>query len=292
MARQIHEHTLPEQLSFLFHLGDVVYDHGEDSGYHDQFYFAYKNYPAPIFAIPGNHDGNTLDPEETLAPFLKHFCSEEAAHVPEAGHSDRPTMIQPNCYWWLNAPLATIIGLYSNLSGELDNTDEGKTTQRDWLTEELRNAPTDRCLLVAVHHPLYSFGKHGETKRVREALEHAMDSSGRSPDAILTGHDHCYQRFTRKRNEHQIPVIVAGVGRVAGYDNLTRADQRTRPFNHVKLEAVEDAHPGFLRLSIDADSLKGEYFTVPKPGKEAEPAKLRDAFHLNLRTHRLQPAQR
>ena len=41
------------QPSFLFHLGDVVYDHGEDTGYHDQFYHPYKDYPAPIFAIPG-----------------------------------------------------------------------------------------------------------------------------------------------------------------------------------------------------------------------------------------------
>jgi DNA repair exonuclease SbcCD nuclease subunit len=50
-----------------------------------------SDYPAPIFAIPGNHDGDTEDPEATLRPFLKHFCAAEASHAAEAGHSDRPT---------------------------------------------------------------------------------------------------------------------------------------------------------------------------------------------------------
>jgi hypothetical protein len=42
--------------AFLFQLGDVVYDFGESEYYYDQFYDPFRNYPAPIFAIPGNHD--------------------------------------------------------------------------------------------------------------------------------------------------------------------------------------------------------------------------------------------
>ena len=42
--------------AFLFQLGDVVYDFGEARYYYDQFYDPFRNYPAPIFAIPGNHD--------------------------------------------------------------------------------------------------------------------------------------------------------------------------------------------------------------------------------------------
>jgi calcineurin-like phosphoesterase family protein len=287
MTRQIHESALPDQPSFLFHLGDVVYDHGEDTGYHEQFYHPYKDYPAPIFAIPGNHDGNTLDPAATLDPFLKHFCADQASHAPEAGHSNRPTMIQPSPYWRLETPAATIVGLYSNVSGELDNTDQGGTEQADWLAEELKTAPADLCLIVAVHHPIYSFGKHGGTARVRDALEQAIDRSGRAPDAVLTGHDHCYQRFTRKREGRRIPVLVVGAGGFAGYDDLTRVDAKTEPFPDVKLEAYEDEHPGFLRLTVSRDSLTGEYFTVPKAGQEKRPEKLRDRFTLDLKTHHL-----
>ncbi|WP_165071994.1 metallophosphoesterase family protein [Paludisphaera rhizosphaerae] len=286
MAHQINNSTLPDQPSFLFHLGDVVYYHGQDEAYHDQFYNPYQDYPAPIFAIPGNHDGDTEDPEETLGPFLKHFCARTPSHEPEAGHSDRPTMIQPNCYWRLNTPVATIVGLYSNVSGELDNTDKGETTQRDWLVDQLRTAPADRCLIVAVHHPVYSFGKHGSTLRVRQALEFAITTSGRPPDAVLTGHDHCYQRFTLKRDGRRIPFIVAGAGGFATYSDLTKVREDTDPPPGVKLEAFDDDHPGFLRITVEADSLIGEYFTVPKAGKEKDPEKLRDSFKLDLRTHK------
>jgi hypothetical protein len=42
--------------AFFYHLGDVVYNFGESKYYYDQFYEPYRNYPAPIFSIPGNHD--------------------------------------------------------------------------------------------------------------------------------------------------------------------------------------------------------------------------------------------
>ncbi|HXP10069.1 MAG TPA: metallophosphoesterase, partial [Acidobacteriaceae bacterium] len=50
--------------SFFFHIGDVVYNFGEAQYYYDQFYDPYRDYPAPIIAIPGNHDGEiyTGDP--------------------------------------------------------------------------------------------------------------------------------------------------------------------------------------------------------------------------------------
>ena len=287
MARQIRETKLPEQPSFFYHLGDVVYYHGEDFGYHDQFYFPYQDYPAPIFAIPGNHDGDTPRLADTLASFYEHFCALEPRHSPEAGHSDRPTMTQPNCYSRLEAPFLTIIGLYSNVSGALDDPTGNSTPQRDWLTEQLRSASPDRCLLLAVHHPLYSLGKHGGTDLVREAILHAVHDSGRMPNAIFTGHDHCYQRFTLKHEGQHVPVVVVGAGGFATYDDLTRVKEDRPLPPGVKLETYNDKRPGFLRLSVTTKTLTGEYFTVPKPGSERKPAKRRDQFVLNLKTHRL-----
>jgi hypothetical protein len=285
MARQIHDSEMPDQPSFFYHLGDVVYYHGENELYHDQFYYPYQEYPAPIFAIPGNHDGDTVEGEETLSAFHRHFCAAEAVHDAEAGHSSRPTMTQPNGYWRLEAPFVTIVGLYSNVSGELDNTDRGETTQLDWLTEELRSAPQERCLLVAVHHPLYSLGKHGGTQRLRDALQRAMTDSGRTPDAIFTAHDHCYQRFTLQRDGREVPVIVAGAGGFAGYDDLTPVREKMELPEDVKLEAFNDTRPGFLRLSICAKRLKGEYFTVPRQFKRTRRARRRDRFVVDLRKH-------
>ena len=288
MARQIHESAMPDQPSFFYHLGDVVYYHGENEQYHDQFYYPYQEYPAPIFAIPGNHDGDTVEPEETLSAFYRHFCADEPMHLAEAGHSSRPTMTQPNCYWRLEAPLITIIGLYSNVSGELDNTDRGETTQFDWLIQELRTAPRDKCLLVAVHHPLYSLGKHGGTQRIRDALLRAMKESARTPDAIFTGHDHCYQRFTLERDGRQVPIIIAGAGGFAGYDDLTPVREKMELPPGVTLEAYNDTRPGFLRLTVDEKRLKGEYFVVPRSMKRERQARRRDKFVLDLRKHQVE----
>ena len=61
--------------SFFLNLGDVVYYFGEASYYYDQFYEPYRMYPAPILAIPGNHDGVVYagDPAPTLDAFLRNF---------------------------------------------------------------------------------------------------------------------------------------------------------------------------------------------------------------------------
>jgi len=46
-----------QQPLFFFHLGDVIYSFGEAQYYYDQFYEPYRDYPAPIVALAGNHDG-------------------------------------------------------------------------------------------------------------------------------------------------------------------------------------------------------------------------------------------
>src|SRR5258708_4102240 len=57
--KMVNDFTDPQQdiPSFFFHLGDVVYSFGEGRYYYDQFFEPFRNYSAPIFAIPGNHDG-------------------------------------------------------------------------------------------------------------------------------------------------------------------------------------------------------------------------------------------
>jgi hypothetical protein len=82
---------------FFFHLGDIVYSFGEKEYYYDQFYEPYRNYPAPIIAIAGNHDGMVAPNTDanSLEAFLSNFCAETFEHTPEAGGLDRTAMIQP-----------------------------------------------------------------------------------------------------------------------------------------------------------------------------------------------------
>jgi predicted phosphodiesterase len=80
---------------FFFHLGDIVYNFGEDNYYYDQFFDPFRDYDAPILAIPGNHDGEVYpgDPSGTLQAFLKVFCASRFQRLPEAGGLSRTSMI-------------------------------------------------------------------------------------------------------------------------------------------------------------------------------------------------------
>src|SRR5579862_7585086 len=114
LAGKAYANGLP---AFFFHLGDVVYYFGQEQYYPEQFYDPYRNYDAPIFAIPGNHDGVIYQNEPipySLQPFVDNFCT--ATPQPAAPSFARSTMTQPGVYFVMTAPFARIIGLYSNTS--------------------------------------------------------------------------------------------------------------------------------------------------------------------------------
>ncbi len=261
---------------FFYHLGDVVYFNGMSPDYPVQFYEPYQNYDAPIVAIPGNHDGDTRtrtgdvpDDETTLFGFLQNFCSPSPKFI----FKHRPTMTQPYVYWTLDTPLATIIGLYSNVDGNLDAP--GTFEQQGWFAQQLNDAPTDRALIVAVHHAPYSLdSSHGGYGDIGTALDRAFATSGRAADLVLSGHVHNYQRFMRKMGKKSVPYVIAGAG---GYADTQRAlhqvgkDPKTgnkiaTPFQtslpDVTLAAYNDTEPGFLRLKVTKKAIVVEYHTI------------------------------
>ncbi|HVH31352.1 MAG TPA: metallophosphoesterase family protein, partial [bacterium] len=154
--------------AFFYHLGDVVYYLGQERYYYDQFYDPYRDYDAPIFAIPGNHDG-MISPSlglKTLAGFLENFCTTQPGHNPEAQGFARTTLTQPGVYFTLEAPFLRIIGLYSNTSeGGTQGVISGGvvgSAQLTFLQQQLQAAAQARtrgdrrALLVAVHHPPFT----------------------------------------------------------------------------------------------------------------------------------------
>ena len=264
--------------AFFYHLGDVVYFNGVSMDYPQQFYEPYQYYPAEIFAIAGNHDGDThvrkndpIDHEPSLHGFQLNFC--DSARRPASAY--KKTMTQPYVYWTLDTPLATIVGLYSNIDGSLDAKDKG--LQEVWLTEQLSAAPK-KCLIVAVHHAPYSLDEpHGGYPRILESLDNSIADSGRIPDMILSGHVHNYQRFSRKIGNREIPYIVAGAG---GYATTLKAmhklqvDDNGRPIqvpfqtthSDLRLIKFNQSDPGFLKITVTAAALTAEYNAVPFDG--------------------------
>src|SRR5271165_3984957 len=79
MAADFDDEVAENRPQFFFHLGDVIYNFGERQYYYDQFYEPYRDYPAPILAIAGNHDG-MVAPGVTvpsLEAFIDNFCATE-----------------------------------------------------------------------------------------------------------------------------------------------------------------------------------------------------------------------
>jgi hypothetical protein len=259
--------------TFLFHLGDLVYYFGESTYYYDQFYEPYRDYPAPIIAIPGNHDGvvYSSDPEPTLAAFLRNFCSTAPVVSPDAGGLVRTTMIQPGVYYTLEAPFVRILGLYSNaledpgvISGEKGANTVLDNRQVTFLSTALARIKSEKfngAVIIAVHHPPFTGGSgHGGSPAMLADIDSACKKSGVWPHAVLSGHAHNYQRFTRTINHFQIPFVVAGCG---GHSPLSkmRASYRT-PYkidNTLTLESYDDTDYGYLRLVVNATTLRIEF---------------------------------
>jgi hypothetical protein len=256
--------------SFFYHLGDVVYYDGELPNYFPEFYEPYMNYPGPIVAIPGNHDGD-IDPqtgESSLEGFVRNFCSQAPVHTPEAHDSPRTTMTQPYVYWTFLTPLVTIIGLYSNCpeGGQLSQS------QINWFTSELSSAPKDKALIVAVHHPIYSaYGPKPGSQHLYAVLEAAVEAAGRVPELVLGGHVHNYQRFTGTLAGKDVPMIIAGAG---GYNAQLHVLHKafhtaklpiTMPGAGGILENFNDSQHGYLRITVTKKAIDVEYIAVPDP---------------------------
>lgn len=292
MIRQRQDATSDaDRPAFFYHLGDVVYYNGAQDQYETQFYEPYDPYTAPIFAIPGNHDGAVPKSDSPLQGFMETFCAAQPKHSWMAGQSsNRTTMIQPNCYWTLKTPLVTIIGLYSNVPGRLDHDDD---RQLEWFRKELLAAKDDNCIIIAVHHPPYSFDSvHGGHTAIRHVIDDAMhytlQHGGRLPDLVLTAHVHNYQHFTRDMSDFgstkPLHYLVAGGGGFAGYAKLhhVRPVEDVDPITGVSLLYANDKLPSFLRVTVTRDALVSESFTVGHP-PNTDNISLIDAVSIKLR---------
>jgi predicted phosphodiesterase len=82
--------------------------------------------------------------------------------------------------------------------------DSNKDTdvQKIWLEEKLRSSEQP-FKIVYFHHPPFSSGNHGSTKKMQWGFAGA--------DLVLSGHDHIYERFTERNGSFPV-YIVNGLG--------------------------------------------------------------------------------
>lgn len=107
--------------AFYYILGDVVYYNGESSLYNSQFYEPYQIYHASILRFQAIMMERHIFVREILVEnetrYLVSCGTFAIQRAITIALTDRPTMRQPDVYWTLNTPLATIVGLFSNFDG-------------------------------------------------------------------------------------------------------------------------------------------------------------------------------
>lgn len=313
----------PEEIpAFCYNLGDVVYSFGEAAYYYDQFYDPYRDYPAPIFAIAGNHDGmvapNTTTP--SLQAFLENFCAYgQAPHrTPESGGLVRTANRQPGVYFTLEAPFVRILGIYSNCLEDpgIISSQKGyqgvtypglPDVQLDFLVAALKRVKTDKftgAVIIAVHHPPYvavtntdeAWGKHGGSPIMLADIDQACQTAGVWPHAVLSGHAHNQQRFTRRYDGRETPFVICGNGGHAHQRLTKKGDPTLRTpavqallsngQDEVTFESYDDANFGYLRIIVDAKTLTIEYHPASDGDQTKTPD---DVVSVDLATYKLAP---
>jgi hypothetical protein len=197
-------------------------------------------------------------------------------------------MTQPYVYWTLDAPLISIIGLYSNVEGTLDA--RGTFEQQRWLERQFNESKSKNgFVVVAVHHPPYSLDKtHGGYLDVVVAIDQAIEATGVVPHAVLSGHVHNMQRFTRQFKDREIPYIIDGRGGYANTDRLAhklqknpegkyprmgeKASSERDPSLNLKLDYYDQDSAGFLRATVTPDTLTIDSFSVAFDGSDFKDA--------------------
>ena len=283
----------------------MVYYFGQDQYYFEQFYDPYRNYNAPIFAIPGNHDGAIFSGEtaKSLDAFVANFCTSQPTNNPDSQGAARTTMDQPGVYFTLNAPFVKFIGLYSNTGeggtqGVIANAQIGNA-QLDFLQQQLAAAKAERAsgqwraLVIATHHPPFTGSPfHIPSPDMLQQIDQACAAAGIWPDLHLSGHAHLYERYTRTVNGKQIPYVVAGMG---GYYNLPGLKPGNKPpapatpasgtdasGNPLTMQVYNDSTFGFMRMTISPASITGEFISVDPATRKTAVA---DSFTLDLKAN-------
>ncbi|MFC9926258.1 metallophosphoesterase family protein [Streptomyces sp. NPDC127190] len=210
---------------------DVIYPVGSADDYGTKFFRPYQDYPAPIYAIPGNHDWY-----EDLGAFMRVFCADTPPldaeprprpltrawwrallwHRPAPADEQRLAAAralraapgqqaeQPGPYWAIDAGPVRIVGIDTGLLGTLD------AEQGAWLREVSRD-PKPKILVTG--SPLYVDGEHHPCPIEGGGT---VDDVVRDPAhryvAAIGGDIHNYQRYPVDVAGRTVQYVVAGGG--------------------------------------------------------------------------------
>ncbi|TDD68167.1 metallophosphoesterase [Actinomadura rubrisoli] len=262
---------------FMIIASDVIYPTGDAAEYPEKFFRPYKDYFAPIYAVPGNHDWY-----DGLRGFLHVFCGLDVdcspppwrgplSFVPRllwrrSGTVDSRALaearnlyrgapsqqgVQPGPYWAIDTPSLRIIGIDTGITGAIDRE------QGEWL-RGVSAGPKPKLLVT------------GKPIRVDDDHRPGPVEGGGTVDAIVQdpahnyvaaigGDIHNYQRYpVEVESGRTVHYIVSGGG--GAFMHGTHTIPRT--------QAVDEAD--FRCYPLRGDSLSrygklyGRWLRLPK----------------------------
>jgi len=214
---------------FMVICSDVIYPAGEVNEYLKKFYYPYKDYTKPIYALPGNHDWY-----DGLNGFMVHFCGAEPAErspgrnwilrrLWRRAERVRPEVLnrcrelrpelegpvkQPGPYFAIDTGPLRIIGIDAGINGRLDRE------QGEWLRRVARNSPKPKILLTG--KPIYVDNRYHYDEGSIEDGATRVDDIVRAAEhnfvAAIGGDIHNYQRYPVRVGDRTIQYIVSGGG--------------------------------------------------------------------------------
>jgi Calcineurin-like phosphoesterase len=217
--------------SFLVVMSDVIYPIGNVNEYVNKFFRPYRDYPGPIYAIPGNHDWY-----DGLGGFMRFFCGVPPLadqSLPGRGFKARlrdklwraPSVIAPDTlaqcqafrpapdqqahvpapYWTIETEAVRFVGIDTGIIGNLDGE------QGDWL-RRVSAGPKPKILVTG--KPLIV--ENRSDPGMIAGRDFTVDDVVRDPAcnyvAALGGDIHNYQRYPVRVGDRTIQYVVSGGG--------------------------------------------------------------------------------
>ena len=234
VTAQLVEQMAGEQLDFVIHTGDVVYNAGENASPAEAFALKYFQpfapllHQLPIYAVPGNHD-YAQDARVDGSPYYFH------AFPPL---SDAKWVTQP-----LPAKRQYYAQVYQNiqfifLDSQVFFGEEGREEQDTWLAQRLQDDQFAYSVVIT-HVPLFTSSviHPADSQPVRQAWHGKFARAG--VPLVLSGHSHNYERLV----VDGVTYVVTGGGSSQLYPALN-IDPHSQAFSvsshFVLLEFFED----------------------------------------------------
>jgi len=221
---------MSEGTRFAVISSDVIYPTGSVNEYGTKFFRPYKDYDAPIYAVPGNHDwydglggfmrvfcgAPELPPEGRPSPlsrawfrrlFWKRPDVPDEARLAEAESlRSRPAQraTQPGPYWAMDAGPVRIVGIDTGITGDID-ADQG-----EWLRRVSRG-PKPKILVTG--KPIYVDGAyHPGPIEGGGTVDEIVRDPACNYVAAVGGDIHNYQHYPVRVGDRTIEYLVSGGG--------------------------------------------------------------------------------